>query len=564
MSDSQIFSTFISDFQQLNMATIPQVKVIPDGYFTLTRQILLLTSRYERRMELIKEAANLLLSFSKCDSIEIWMKKDDHYQFIEVAQIDKDSFRFDVKPFFYNEKDGSMNISQNQTALVRLSREVILGHKDPASPFFTQHGSYWTARNLSKTCKSLILIPLVHGKKHIGLIRFQSGQSNFFNKTDIELYVHISPAFTSAILNQQIQEALNERIKELTCLYGIAKITEPINRPLDEIFHDILKLLPPAWQYPDITCGKIIFNGHSYATRDVQIYADKQVAPLIVAGKKRGSVEVMYLEKMPSLDEGPFLKEERSLINAIAENVAMIIECKEAAEERSKLQLQLRHADRLATIGQLTAGVVHELNEPLGNILGLAQLASKIPKLPKQVAEDLNRIITISLDAREIIKQLMIFARQKKPEKTMVDLNVIVKKGLRFFESLCAKEGIELIRSLSSKVPEFIADQTQIQQVLVNLITNAIQAMPRGGKLTIRTEAAENHVSLIIEDTGTGISDEVKKQMFIPFFTTKEVGKGTGIGLSVVHGVITSHNGTIKVESKIGEGTRFEVQIPLR
>jgi len=336
-----------------------------------------------------------------------------------------------------------------------------------------------------------------------------------------------------------------------------------INRPLDEIFHDILKLLPPAWQYPEVTCGKIIFDSHSYSTRDIHSYAEKQVANFFVAGKKRGSVEVIYMKEMPKLDEGPFLNEERSLINTIAENIGLIIERKEAAEERNKLQLQLRHADRLATIGQLTAGVAHEINEPLGNILGLAQLAAKFKELPKQVKQDLQRIIAISMDAREIIKHLMIFARQKKPKKTNVDLNAVVNDGLKFFESRCMKEGIELVRKLSSNVPEIIADKTQIHQVLVNLITNALQAMPLGGKLMIKTEADENHVSLIVEDTGTGISDDVKKQMFIPFFTTKEVGQGTGIGLSVVHGVITSHNGTIKVESEIGKGTRFEVLLPL-
>ncbi|MFH1297247.1 MAG: ATP-binding protein [Bacteroidota bacterium] len=548
---------------QFTLATIPETKVFPDDYYKLNNQILILAGCSDRRIDFIKETANVLLSYSKCDSIEIWMKKDDHNQFIEIAQIDKNLFRFDVKSFFYKEKDGSMNISQNQTALVRLSKEVFLGQKDPASPFFTQHGSYLAGRALSNTCKSLILIPLVHGKKHIGLIRFQSSQSRFFTKTEVALYERISPTIASAIQNQRIQEALNERIKELTCLYGIAKITEPINRSLDEIFRDILKLLPPAWQYPEIACGQIVFDGHVYSTQKSTKYSDIQVADIIISGKKRGVVEVFYLKEMPRLDEGPFLKEERSLINTVAENVAFIIGRKEAAEERSKLQLQLRHADRLATIGQLTAGVAHELNEPLGNILGLAQLASKSQELPKQVEQDLNRIITISLNAREIIKHLMIFARQKKPEKTRLNLNTIVNEGLVFFESRCSKEGIELVRTLSPELPEIIADQTQIHQVLVNLVTNAIQAMPEGGRLIIRTEAGEKQVSLIIEDTGTGITNEVKKQMFIPFFTTKEVGQGTGIGLSVVHGVITSHNGIIKVESEIGIGSKFEVQLPI-
>ncbi|NQV02059.1 MAG: GHKL domain-containing protein [Bacteroidia bacterium] len=566
------------------MATIHYQNNPVTGSSHLSNQVLNLAGIHKRRIDYIKEVSKLLLSFSKCDSIEIWIKKDDNLQFIEVAQINKDSFRFDVKPFLYEDGNSSPSIGNNKTALVRLSKEIFLGNNDPVSPFFTKNGSFWSGLanmpinlsiksedkthdiklDLTGSCKSLVLIPLVFGKSNIGLIQLKSVQTNFFTGLGLESFEHGSLIFASTLMNQRIRKELSERIKELTCLYGIVKIMDQINRPLNEIFHDITSLLPPAWQYPEITCGKIIFDGHSYATHNLQTYADKQVAPVIVAGKKLGSVEVTYLEKMPRLDEGPFLKEERSLLNTIAENVAMIIERKESAEERNKLQLQLRRADRLATIGQLTAGVAHEINEPLGNILGLAQLAVKFPDLPEQVEQDLQRIIIISLDAREIIQHLMIFARQKKPEKTNMDLNAIVNDGLKFFEARCIKEGIELIRSLSLNLPKIIADQTQIHQVLVNLMTNALQAMPQGGKLMIKTEACKNHVSLIVEDTGIGISDEVKKQMFVPFFTTKEVGQGTGIGLSVVHGVITSHNGTIKVESNIGEGTRFEVQLPLR
>ncbi|MBL6949394.1 MAG: GHKL domain-containing protein [Bacteroidales bacterium] len=557
----------------------------PDiGSSHLATQVLNLASFHIRRVDYIQEITKLFLQFSKCDSIEIWIKKDNNFQFIEIAHISKDSFEFDVKPFFYEGKNNAAHIGNKKTALGLLSKQIFMGNNDPASPLFTKNGSFWSGEttksinlaiksedqihdiklDLTGSCKSLLLIPLVFGKSNIGLIKLKSERYNFFTKVELELFEHIGLILASTLMNKRIREELSERIKELTCLYEIAKIMVQINRPIDEIFHDILKLLPPAWQYPEITCGKIIFDSHSYSTRDIQSCADKQVANLVVAGKKRGSIEVIYLKEMPKLDEGPFLNEERSLINTIAENIGLIIERKEAAEERNKLQLQLRHADRLATIGQLTAGVAHEINEPLGNILGLAQLAAKFKELPKQVKQDLQRIIAISMDAREIIKHLMIFARQKKPKKTNVNLNTVVNDGLKFFESRCMKEGIELVRKLSSNVPEIIADKTQIHQVLVNLITNALQAMPLGGKLLIKTEADENHVSLIVEDTGTGISDDVKKQMFIPFFTTKEVGQGTGIGLSVVHGVITSHNGTIKVESEIGEGTRFEVQLPHR
>ncbi|HVP35367.1 MAG TPA: ATP-binding protein, partial [Terriglobales bacterium] len=284
---------------------------------------------------------------------------------------------------------------------------------------------------------------------------------------------------------------------------------------------------------------------------------------IVAEGKKRGKVEIIYLVERPELDEGPFMKEERSLIDAVSREVTLIIERRQAEEEKTRLQNQLMHADRLATIGQLAAGVAHELNEPLGSILGFAQLTAQSPGLTPQVSQDIEKIINASLHAREIVKKLLIFARQMPTTKTRVNLNLIVEEGLYFFESRCAKEGIELVRSLSSDLPEITADPAQLHQVLVNLVVNAIQAMPNGGKLTIKTISDGAYVSLIVEDTGIGMSEEIMKQIFLPFFTTKEVGEGTGLGLSVVHGIVSSHKGVIKVESKVGVGSRFEIRFPV-
>jgi signal transduction histidine kinase len=555
----------------------------PDDFHYLSNQILLYASCYGKRREYVREVTKLLHSFTGCDHVELWIIKDDNPNLIEISKITKGSFSFNVSRIVLEEKDKVTNVKHGDSGLSKLSREIFQGHYNSALPSFTKNGSFFTFNadkpsritfkfedkthdkklDISGEYKSIAIIPLVIDNKRVGVLQLMSSQYNFFNKDEIELFESTALTLSAALLNQQNQEALSERVKELTCLYLIAKIAEQTDCILDEIFHEIIKLLPPAWQYPEVTCGKIIFDGRSYSTKKITKFSDKITANIIVKDRKRGSVEVSYLKKMSEFDEDPFLREERSLLNTIAENISFIVERKEAYEERFKLQMQLRHADRLATIGQLAAGVAHELNEPLGNILGLAQLAIKHPEIPRQTEQDLNKIISISLDTREIIKQLMLFARQKIPEKTNVNLNQIVNEGLVFFESRCKKEGIDLVRLLSSNLPEIIADQSQIHQVLVNLITNAIQAMPQGGILTIQTDLGETHVSLIVEDTGTGISDEVKKQMFIPFFTTKEFGQGTGIGLSVVHGVITSHNGTIKVESKLGIGTRFEVQLPL-
>jgi len=143
------------------------------------------------------------------------------------------------------------------------------------------------------------------------------------------------------------------------------------------------------------------------------------------------------------------------------------------------------------------------------------------------------------------------------------NLNQVVEEGLYFLESRCAKEGIKVVRLLSSGLPKIIADPAQMTQVLVNIVVNAIQAMPNGGKIIIQTKTSDNFVSLIVKDTGMGMEENIMKQIFLPFFTTKDVGKGTGLGLAVVHGIITSHGGSIKVDSKVGHGTIFEIQLPI-
>ncbi len=363
-------------------------------------------------------------------------------------------------------------------------------------------------------------------------------------------------------LSYSAKAALTERVKELTCLYGMAQIASQPDMSLEEIIQGIVELLPPAWQYPEIAFARIILDRISYTNQGFRECRQKQTAEIIVGGIPRGVVDLVYVEEKPDLDEGPFLKEERNLINAVARQVALVIERKQAEKEKLKLHNQLLHADRLATIGMLAAGVAHELNEPLGNILGFAQLAKKCPGLPDSAEHDIGKIETASLHAREIIQKLLVFARQAPPHKTHVNLNQVVEDGLYFFEARCTKEGIELIRQLSSDLPEITADPGQLNQLLVNLVVNALQSMPGTGKITVKTRFSDHNVYLVVKDTGFGMSKEVLDKIFVPFFTTKDVGHGTGLGLPVVYGIVTAHGGTIDVKSKPGRGTRFEIQLP--
>jgi len=368
-------------------------------------------------------------------------------------------------------------------------------------------------------------------------------------------------------MSERSMAALRERVKELTCLYGIARAAEQTDLSLAELLQTIVELLPPAWQYPEITVARITLDDRTFETAGLteaahRQTAHRQTAQIVVQGEARGSVEIRYSQEMPAQDEGPFLQWERNLINAVAREISLITERRQIEESRLQLHEQLLHADRLATIGQLAAGVAHELNEPLGNILGFAELAADCEGLPSQAQKDLRSIVEAVLFAREIIRKLLIFARQAPLDRGPVALNHVIETGLFLVEARCTKAGIELRRKTDPTIPQITADPGQLHQVLINLVVNAIHAMPNGGTLTIRTGIEDDHVLLSVEDTGKGMNDEVQKRVFDPFFTTKDVNVGTGLGLAVVHGIVTSHRGTIAVHSETDVGTRFELRFP--
>jgi signal transduction histidine kinase len=362
---------------------------------------------------------------------------------------------------------------------------------------------------------------------------------------------------------ERVEWALRERVKELTCLYSIAQVTQQSGLTLREVLTSIVRLLPPAWQFSEAASARIVLDDRQFSTNNFADTSLRQTAELIVDGKQRGCVEVGYFADFGGDTAQPFLHEEVRLIEMVAREISIIVDQYETEENRSKLQEQLRHADRLATLGQLAAGVAHEINEPLANVLGFAQLAMKTPKLPKQAGEDMQKIVRNCLHAREVIHKLLTFARQMPPEKALIDLNHIVADGLYFLDSRCAKAGIEVVRKLDDDVPEIYADASQIHQVLVNLIVNAVQAMPKGGTVTLETRGGKDSAWLIVSDTGCGMTDAVKNNIFTPFFTTKDVDEGTGLGLAVVHGIVASHNGRIEVSSELDKGSRFAVELPV-
>ncbi len=541
----------------------PQAHSLSEKTQDLSHRILRCAHLAAPRVVFLQDLADLLLDAFSCDGAELRLRSGRTCTHCAATRGRSERERRSIAPCSCG-GEGRAGCGRGGSEFELLCWDATRRGFGSGAQLFTRRGSAATTpTGMTDDCGSLVIIPLARGEEAIGLFILKSCDEKFFTAARVALAEAAAETISVAAAHQQAHAALRERVKELTCLYGISKILETPDISLDEILERIVDLLPPAWQYPEITRGRITLDTRSYGTSEIRDQWPRLCADIVVHGTKHGMLEVAYSEESPELDEGPFLREERKLIEALASQVARIVERRQAEEDRAKLQRQLRHADRLATIGQLAAGVAHEFNEPLGNILGLAELAGKHKGVPAGAKQDMEDIVAAAMHAREGVRKLMWFARELPAAKGRVNLNEVVKQGLYLLKARCAKAGIEVVRAVARDLPDIIADAAQLQQVLVNVVVNAIQAMPRGGTITIITKASEHQVSIIVEDTGIGMSAEVKEQIFVPFFTTKDVDEGTGLGLAVVHGIITAHGGDVSVESRIGEGSRFEIRMPL-
>jgi PAS domain S-box-containing protein len=242
-----------------------------------------------------------------------------------------------------------------------------------------------------------------------------------------------------------------------------------------------------------------------------------------------------------------------------------ITERKKAEEERREFEQKAQLASRLASVGELAAGVAHEINNPLTGVIGYAELLMQ-EDVPEHIKSDLEIIHSGAKRVADIVKGLLKFARQTKPERTVVDINQVIEVCLRLRAYETETSNIKVTTKLAPDLPLTIADPGQLQQVFLNLLINAETEMKLAhgkGKLTIKTQRADNNIRICFKDDGPGIAKENLEKIFDPFFTTREVGKGTGLGLSICHGIITEHEGRIWAESKPGKGSTFIVELPV-
>jgi PAS domain S-box-containing protein len=262
---------------------------------------------------------------------------------------------------------------------------------------------------------------------------------------------------------------------------------------------------------------------------------------------------------------GLYFQESASpLFNEQGEITGTVLVARDVTQQK-RMEEQLIMTDRLASIGELSSGIAHELNNPLTSVIGFSQMLME-GDVPANMKEDLATVYSEAQRAAAIVKNLLIFARKHAPIKQLSQVNTVVEDVLRLRAYEQKANNIKLENNFAPNLPQIMMDHFQIQQVFLNIIVNAEFAMTEAhnkGNLTITTEKVDDFIRVTFTDDGPGISKENLKHIFDPFFTTKDVGKGTGLGLSICHGIVTEHGGKIYARSEKDQGTIFVVDLPL-
>jgi two-component system NtrC family sensor kinase len=253
------------------------------------------------------------------------------------------------------------------------------------------------------------------------------------------------------------------------------------------------------------------------------------------------------------------LGELASAFNTMASTLA---EREEKIKEFAKVKIM--ESERLAIVGQLAANVAHELNNPLVGIITYSNLLLEETPSSDHSIDFLNKIVIQANRCKDIVRGLLDFSRQRKPDKTLFNINNVLTQCLSLLENQALFHNIEIKEELS-ELPMIVIDPSQIERVFMNIILNAAEAMEGVGTLNIasRFDSDEGFVEISVQDSGPGITEENLEQIFDPFFTTKEAGHGVGLGLAISYGIIREHNGTIMVNSKVGSGTTFTIRLPV-
>lgn len=360
---------------------------------------------------------------------------------------------------------------------------------------------------------------------------------------------------------------LKNRVKELNCLYGIYQLVEARQESSEKLYQKIVNLIPPSWQYPEITCARITLNHEEFLTEGFEESPWKLECDIIVYGKNIGTLEVYYLKEIPNAQGTPFLDEEKSLIHAIAEQLQHITERKQYEEAIIQARINAEDANRAKS--EFLRTMSHELRTPLTVILGNINILTDTEDLP-----DEEEIVDIAKDIEDSGKHLLTLINDlldlSKIEAGKMELNIADLKTSSLMSEiqshvkvLSEQKGL----NLEMEIEDFNvkADPIRLKQVLLNLISNSIK-FTKQGFVKISVSRSAEFAVFQVEDSGCGINDKALPYIFDPFrqadsSTTRAVG-GTGLGLAITKKLVTMHGGAIEVTSQVDTGSTFSFTIP--
>lgn len=356
------------------------------------------------------------------------------------------------------------------------------------------------------------------------------------------------------------EQKLNERIKELSCLYKVSS-TLLNGNSIEDTLIQVCYILKEAWLHPNEATVSINLDHYNFETRGVTKKSVSQEENLVVFNEIKGVVKVQY--DGAKFSDSDFLEDEQTLLAIVAAEISSFYEKHLNDEKMNILKRSAERADRLSILGEITAGIAHELNTPLGNILGFAELIQE-RSTDAQSRNDSAKVVKAAIYSREIVKKLMFFSCEMPQHMEFIEIGPIVEQTLRLLEPNFRNADISYMFKIKNAELRAQVDNIQFTQVLFNIVMNSIYFAPPKSAITIDINNDSKWLYINIMDQGPGISDSVKQKIFDPFFTTKPFGDGTGLGLSVVHGIIKSHKGFITTADNIPNGAIFKIQIPIK
>lgn len=356
------------------------------------------------------------------------------------------------------------------------------------------------------------------------------------------------------------EEKLQERIKELSCLYNMSTVFLN-HQSVGDALEQVCAIVRSAWRYPQSAIVILNLDEYAVSTAELPAQTVSQQYPLVVEDVTRGQISVHYNASVHN--QNAFLEDEQRLLQKVASEVSAFYERHLKNNEIAILKRSAERTDRLAILGEITAGIAHELNTPLGNILGFAELIAA-RATDQQTQQDISKVIKGAIYSREIVKKLMFFSCEMPQLRQLTKIEPVIVQALQLLEPNFRKAQLSYDLSIVNPNIEAQIDPIQFTQVLFNILVNAIYVSPPESIIGMKVYNDDHSLIVEVSDQGAGILAENRNRIFEPFFTTKPFGEGNGLGLSVVHGIIKGHHGEISTFDNKPTGTVFKIQLPLK